>query len=300
MVSLDYDSHEARTSPAGEFPADAIRTQVEAITASRIFANSARMQRFLKIAVEYALSGRAHELKEYLIGVEAFDRHASFDPREDPIVRVEARRLRQKLKQYYDGPGRNDRILIEFAKGAYVPRFLRRPAVDPRTEPHLKSVAVLPFRNLGPEPDHEYFSDGLSEELIHLLTTLPSLQVVAWNSSARLKSADYDLAQIRRQLKVDSILCGTVRRVADQLRVTAQLINASDGRYLWSDLYERRMQDLFAIEEDIAWAIVNTLQIRSGHRPVASGSRQKVSDVEAHNLYLLGRYHANGALRKDC
>ena len=84
--------------------------------------------------------------------------------------------------------------------------------------------------------------------------------MVAWHSSARLKSAEYDLARIRQQLKVESILCGTVRRVADQLRVTAQLIDTSDGRYLWSELYERRMQDLFAIEEDIAWAIVNTLQ----------------------------------------
>ena len=232
-------------------------------------------------------------MKEYLIGVEAFDRNAAFDPREDPIVRVEARRLRNKLAQYYNGPGRDDQILVEFAKGAYVPRFLARSIAAPQSDSHVKSIAVLPFRNLGPEPDHEYFSDGLSEELIHLLTTVPGLQVVAWHSSARMKSAEYDPARIRRQLKVESILCGTVRRVADQLRVTAQLIDTSDGRYLWSELYERRMQDLFAIEEDIAWAIVNTLQIRSRRRPVSSGSRQKVSDVEAHNLYLLGRFHAN-------
>jgi TolB-like protein/Flp pilus assembly protein TadD len=294
MSSLDYDSHQTRTPPpGGDFPPDAIRAQVHAIAASGVFANSARMQRFLKLAVEYALSGKSHELKEYLIGVEAFDRSPSFDPREDPIVRVEARRLRQKLNQYYEGPGRDDQIVIEFAKGAYVPRFLAREGRGPASHLELKSIAVLPFRNLGPEPDHEYFSDGLSEELIHLLTTLQDLQVVAWHSSARMKSSEYDLAEIRRQLKVEWILCGTVRRVGEQLRVTAQLINTSDGRYLWSELYERRLQDLFAIEEDIAWAIVNTLQIRSGRRPVSSGSRQKVSDVEVHNLYLLGRFHAN-------
>lgn len=293
MLSLDYDSHEGQTFSSCEFPPHAVRAQVAAISANSIFANSARMQRFLKLVVDYALSGRATELKEYLIGVEAFDRNASFDPREDPIVRVEARRLRNKLKQYYEGPGRDDEILIEFTKGGYVPRFLHRAAAAPPAEARLNSIAVLPFRNLGPEPDYEYFSDGLSEELIHLLTTVPGLQVVAWHSSARLKSREYDLAYIRRQLKVESILCGTVRRVGDQLRVTAQLIDASDGRYLWSELYERRMQDLFAIEEDIAWAIVNTLQIRSRRRPVSSGSRQKVSDVEAHNLYLLGRFHAN-------
>jgi TolB-like protein/Flp pilus assembly protein TadD len=289
---LDYHSNQEDLRSLPEFPPELVRTQIAQICASSVFANSPRMQRFLKLAVEYTLAGRAQELKEYLIGVEAFDRPASFDPREDPIIRVEARRLRNKLKQYYEGPGRDDPFVVEFSKGTYVPYFSVRSAT-PRPGPELKCIAVLPFRNLGPEPDHEYFSDGLSEELIHLLTTVPGLQVVAWHSSAQLKSVEWDLNLVRRQLKVDAILCGTVRRVADHLRITAQLIATSDGRYLWSDLYERRLQDLFAIEEDIAWAIVNTLQIRSGRKPVAAGSRQKVTDVEAHNLFLLGRFHAN-------
>jgi TolB-like protein/Tfp pilus assembly protein PilF len=275
-----------------QFSPDAIREQIAKIVASEIFVNSTRMQRFLTLVVEYALSGRAKELKEYLIGVDVFDRDTSFDPRADPIVRVEARRLRRKLEEYYEGPGLEDELTIEFPKGSYVPRFLWKSS-SKRTESRLRSIAVLPFRNLGPEPDHEYFSDGLSEELIHLLTTIPGLQVVAWHSSARLKGSQYDLARIRQKLKVDTVLCGTVRRAGDQLRITAQLIDTAEGRYLWSELYERRMQDLFAIEEDIAWAIVNTLQIRLLRGPVSSPARQRVSNVEAYNLYLLGRFHAN-------
>ncbi len=279
-------------SKIGQFSSEAIRDQMARIVASEMFVNSTRMQRFLSLVVEYALNGRAKELKEYLIGVDVFDRDTSFDPREDPIVRVEARRLRSKLKKYYDGPGREDELLIEFPKGSYAPSFIWKSA-SAQPSPQLRSIAVLPFRNLGPEPDNEYFSDGLSEELIHLLTTIPGLQVVAWHSSARLKSSQHDMAHIRQKLKVDTVLRGTVRRARDQLRITAQLIDTADGRYLWSELYQRRMQDLFAIEEDIAWAIVNTLQIRMLHRPVSPAARQKVSNIEAYNLYLLGRFHAN-------
>jgi serine/threonine-protein kinase len=157
----------------------------------------------------------------------------------------------------------------------------------------LNSIAVLPFRNLGPEPDHDYFSDGLSEELIHRLTTVPNLRVVAWHSAARLKSSEYDLEQVRQQLKVDTVLCGTVRRAGSQLRITVQLIDTAEGRYLWSEIYERRLQDLFAIEEEIACAIVNTLQIRLGRTSAIPSAKQNIHNVEAYNLYLLGRFHAN-------
>jgi serine/threonine-protein kinase len=278
--------------PCGDCSPEAIREQITRILASEMFANSTRMQRFLALVVDYALSGRSSQLKEYLIGVEAFDKPSSFDPKADPIVRVEARRLRRKLKEYYDGPGSRDSLLVEFSKGSYAPRFAERTVADD-SAPRPKSIAVLPFRSLGPVPDHDYFSDGLSEELIHMLTTVPGLQVVAWHSSARLKDSQNDLAHIRQQLKVDTVLAGTVRRSADQLRITVQLIDTATGRYLWSELYERRMQDLFAIEEDIAWSIVNTLQVRLVRGPVSAGARQKTPNIEAHNLYLLGRFYAN-------
>src|SRR5438874_13227135 len=107
----------AETHPA-TLPSRAIRDAVEKIAASRAFAHADRMSRFLRFVVEHTLEGRAEELKEYLIGVEVFDRKPSFDQRVDPIVRVEARRLRAKLETYYDSEGRADELLIELPKGS--------------------------------------------------------------------------------------------------------------------------------------------------------------------------------------
>ncbi len=111
------------------------------------------MARFLRFTVERALAGKAGELKEYLIGVEVFDRKSSYDPRVDPIVRVEARRLRSKLKAYYEGDGKSDATLIEFLSGSYAPRLTVRTAAAPeRQAAEGITVAVLPFADLGLKP----------------------------------------------------------------------------------------------------------------------------------------------------
>src|SRR5690349_2993804 len=103
-----------------------VRQQLDKILASDVFADSRRMQRFLRLAVEHKLGGSAIRLKETVIGVEVFDKDPAYDPRLDPIVRVEARRLRSKLQQYYEGPGRDDGIVIELPKGCYAPAIHRR------------------------------------------------------------------------------------------------------------------------------------------------------------------------------
>src|SRR5262252_1059692 len=126
------------------------------------------MARFLRFAVEHALEGRADDLKEYVVGVEVFDRSADYDPRVDPIVRVEARRLRSKLKAYYESDGTADAVIIEFISGSYAPRIVERGRtadVPPAPTPNAVTVVVLPFADLSLKPGNEYFSDGLTEEL---------------------------------------------------------------------------------------------------------------------------------------
>src|SRR5689334_24955180 len=129
------------------------------------------MARFLRLAVERTLAGKGDQLKEYLIGVEVFDRSPSYDPRVDPIVRVEARRLRAKLKAYYDGDGRHDAVCFAFRPGGYAPEFRFSGDESPGEASGVAhGVAVLPFANLSANVDDSYFSDGLTEELIHALT----------------------------------------------------------------------------------------------------------------------------------
>jgi TolB-like protein len=245
------------------------------------------MARFLRVAVERTLDGKGDELKEYLIGVEVFDRKSDYDPRVDPIVRVEARRLRAKLKQYYDGDGRGDAVLIEFATGTYAPRFSWRGAAPSMTapEPGVVTTAVLPFANLSPNPENEYFSDGLTEELIHALTKVPGLRVVAWNTAAQMRDRSEDLLAIRQQLKAGTVLTGSVRIAGPRLRVRAQLIETATGLYLWSETFDREMQEVFAIQEEIAGAIVRTLRVQ-----LTGPSVRGRTSVSAYDWYLKGRY----------
>lgn len=270
----------------------AIRRQLEKIAAHGLFARSERMVRFLRLAVEHVLEGKSSELKEYLIGVEVFDRPPSYDPRVDPIVRVEARRLRAKLNSFYENDGRNDPVIIEFATGTYAPEIRFRPDTAP-AEPAASTVAVLPFANLSQSAENDYFSDGLTEELIHALTKFSGMRVVAWDSAARMRGVEQDTGEVRRQLNVANVLTGSVRIAGQNLRVRAQLIDTATGVYLWSETFDRQMQDVFAIQEEIARAIVRTLRVQwlSGSE-TALGGRTRTT-LTSYDLYLKGRFHLN-------
>jgi TolB-like protein/tetratricopeptide (TPR) repeat protein len=164
------------------------------------------------------------------------------------------------------------------------------PAGDPRraaTTAPATAIAVLPFANISRDPENEYFCDGLSEELINGLTQFRELRVVAHSSSFAFKGRDGDVREIGRQLGVGSILEGSVRKAGDQIRISAQLINAADGYHVWSEQYDRRLVDVFAIQDEISAAILAQLKVellRPG-RP----ARRPTSSMAAHDLYLKGR-----------
>jgi serine/threonine-protein kinase len=269
----------------------AIRGQLEKILAHSLFVRSERMGRFLRLAIERTLEGRTNELKEYLLGVEVFDRKASYDPRVDPIVRVEARRLRSKLHSYYEGDGRNDAIVFEFAAGSYVPRIRSNTEVPASVPSTIPTVAVLPFANLSACSDHDYFSDGLTEELIHALTKVSGMRVVAWSSAARLRGVEQEVLEARRRLQVANVLTGSVRISGSRLRVRAQLIETETGTYLWSETFDRQMEDVFAIQEEIARNIVRTLRIQLAGGPEKAPLASSPTSVSSYDYYLKGRYH---------
>jgi TolB-like protein len=205
--------------------------------------------------VEQCLEGRQGALKEYLVGVEVFNKLETFDPRIDSIVRVEARRLRSKLDRYYLTDGRDDNIVVQFRKGSYVPQILSREQVEAiggtdgiGSRIGRKSVEVAKFSNLGLDPVHAHFCSGLTEDLISALTKVPTLQVMARISS---ESNGH---------KADYVLEGSVRKQDDRLRIAAQLIDSASSTYIWSETYERDISDAFAVQDEISKAIVGALR----------------------------------------
>ena len=124
------------------------------------------------------------------------------------------------------------------------------------------SIAVLPFANMTSDKEKEYFSDGISEELLNLLAKIPQLKVAARTSSFSFKGKGVEIPEIARQLHVANVLEGSVRKSGDQLRITAQLIRAADGYHLWSETYDRKMDDIFKIQDEIAGEVVKELKVK--------------------------------------
>jgi TolB-like protein/Tfp pilus assembly protein PilF len=181
-------------------------------------------------------------------------------------------------------------LALLVAGGGYL---LARRAGAGAGAPVAASAAVLPFSDLSGGKDQEYFSDGLTEELITALNQVPNLRVAARTSSFQFKGKQADVRDVGRQLGVATVVEGTVRRQGDKLRVTAQLVSTRDGFNLWSSSYDRDMKDVFAVQEEIARAIAQALRVRlSGRADTALGQRP-TTDLAAHDLYLKGLFALN-------
>ena len=316
-------------SPAAPGPSPAeVRQQLEKILSSPGFVDAGRLSPFLRFLVNETLAGEGPRLKELVIGVEVFQRSGNYDPRIDPIVRVEARRLRSRLDEYYRSSGLGDPIRVSLPKGSYVPRF--EPVAVPRTDrapnswmtptrwvalvialvgvaatwlvlarypgpapPGPPRLAVLPFANLSAEGDSDYFSDGLTDELIDGLARVDGLRVVARSLVFQYKAKSVDVRQLARDLNITSVVEGSVRKSGDRLRITAHLTNATDGYQLWSQTFDRQLKDVFAIQEEIARSIVSHLKVQLRVAAGRSLAARYAGNIEAYNLYLKGRYQAN-------
>ena len=165
-----------------------------------------------------------------------------------------------------------------------------RAAAPAVAEPsRIPSLAVLPFANLSADKENEYFSDGLAEDIIDALAQVPGLRVMARTSAFAFRGKEQDVREIGARLNVEHIVEGSVRRAGSRIRVTAQLVKASDGYHLWSQRFDREMTDVFAIQDEISQAIVEKLRVQlAGDRPLV---KRHTENVEAYNLYLKARYH---------
>jgi TolB-like protein/Tfp pilus assembly protein PilF len=171
------------------------------------------------------------------------------------------------------------------------------PPVEAPLEAAAKSIAVLPFADMSAGKDQEYFADGLSEELLNMLAKIPELRVAARTSAFKFKGEKIDVQEVAQKLKVAHVLEGSVRKSGNKVRITAQLIKAADGYHLWSETYDRTLDDIFVVQDDIAGEVVKALKLTLlGPTPVP---RSKPVDLEAYNLALQGRFFLDRRSRKD-
>ena len=162
-----------------------------------------------------------------------------------------------------------------------------------------RTIAVLPFVNMSGDAENEYFSDGISEEILNLLTKLPQLKVSSRTSSFNLKGEKIDIPTAARQLGVGTILEGSVRRAGDRVRITAQLIEAASDSHLWSETYDREIKDVFAIQDDIARSIADALQVALGPKERRALQNVATSNASAYDFYLKGRKYFYLMNRRD-
>ena len=252
----------------GDWSAEEVLVELDRVLASRVFAHSARLGRFLRFGAEAALAGRTN-VNEYSIGVDVFGRGESFDPRIDPIVRVDAHRLRAKLREYYDGEGAEDRIEICLPLRTYIPVFCTRGGRCTFAKPitqlcavggERESIAVFPFASLRAGQEGAFFAGGLTAELIHALAALNEWRVVAGDATTS-GAARPDLRESAGELNIDMAVWGTVRRAGSIFRVAVEIFTVPDRTVLASQIHEAPVDDVVAMQTEIARAICEAVRL---------------------------------------
>ena len=244
---------------------DDARGQLARILSRPSFQRSERMSRFLSFVTEETLEGRSNDLKEYILAIAVFDRDPSFDPSSSSLVRVEAGRLRKILAQYYLEEGKDDPLVLEIPKGAYSVRFTLARRPDSDTEAHTPpvslpkdkpSIAVLPFEKRSTTERAPFLSEGLSDEIITNLSKFRQFYLIARNSSFNLPMRSDDHGVIGEVLGARYIIDGHVQESGNHVRVTARLVDAVTGGVVWQDRYDRALEDIFSLQDEISKAIV--------------------------------------------
>jgi serine/threonine-protein kinase len=307
-----------------------IQEQLDRILSSTTFSGSERHRRFLRFVVEQALKGDTDKLNEFVLGFEVFNKNDSFDPRIDSIVRVEARRLRERLRKYYEDEGRNDPLVVTLRPRSFVPEFEERsgepqkagakPAAwlrlhktvaiaaaaivcgaiattaliwlrwGPPELPKTASVIVLPFQSLTPGPEHESLGDRVTDALISGLAERRGLRVISRASGIQFKESGRSPYAFAAELHVDYIIEGTVRADAGRVVISAKMTDTHTQSYVWAETRESDAQALADLERDLTNGMVAKIRLPL---PPVTGDRpaRRRSNPEAYGNYLKGQYY---------
>jgi len=255
-----------------KFSLEIIRGQLDRILRSPHFKGSSKQRAFLSFVVGETLAGRTSQIKGYTIAVAVYGRNEGFDPQTDPVVRLEAGRLRRALANYYQSAGQDDPLRIEIAKGGYVPSFEANAprsaaATSPTAEHRVNgqnagpSIAVMPLSNLTGDAGQDYFVDGLTEELTSELARYQEFRVIASQSTLRYKGEKVDPKEICRELGVRFLLMGSVRKGSENIKVAVQLLDTTTAEQIWGESYKRNLDatDLIELQEEIGHRVIGTI-----------------------------------------
>jgi adenylate cyclase len=277
--------------------------QLDRILASQSFRTTGRLSDFVRFVVQETLAGNQHQIKGYTVATRVFERPGSFDAKADPVVRIQAGRLRRRLAEYYSKEGATDPIRIQIPKGSYVPEFLRADEVGDlgrRSKAAAEgpagsrfegpSVAVLPFVYIGDVSDVSFLADGITEELVVSLSRFQGLAVIGRQSTLRYKQSDATVEQVSRDLGVRFVVTGSVRKIGDTIRVAAQLTDAVDSSQRWADTLQRDLTTagLFEIQDEITHRVVASIGDEYGAIP-----RQLTRETRGKPPHELSAYEAS-------
>jgi TolB-like protein len=301
-------------APTGE----EVRAQLDRILGHRDFEASDRIRELLRFVVEEDLAGRTERLKGYTIAVEVFGRPPDFDANLDPIVRIQAGRLRRALEHYYLVAGGNDPVVISIPKGGYVPACTRPSRVTPSSDASIfdavaelplgVAVAVLPFRELAPESGDSFFAQGLTDEVCSELSRYQDLCVIPCRQGLALAD-DADLPQdLARKLGARFLLEGSVRRETDRAKISVRLVDGAQGMQVWAQGYGLPLSPdgLIAVQEtiaiDVSAALGDAYGVISQH--LAIGARRVApAEMKTYEALLLFHDHSislDPAVGADC
>ena len=304
--------------PMGDLPdylSGEIRTQLDKLSASPDFQASRKQLTFLSYVVEETLQGRAEGLKAYTVALDVYGRDESFDPQTDPIVRVEAGRLRKALENYYKTAGKKDEIIIHIPKGGYRPIFARSETLGPEEPSKVSareaaekikkhSIAVLPIRNLNGASEQEYFAEGLTEELTAELARYQDISVIASQTSLQYRDREISYKTIGREIGTRFLLEGTIRTSKDDFKVTFRLLDCTTSEQVWQQSFKRSLnaQNLIHLQEEISQTIIGVIADQFGMvtRILSRESRKEIpASLQSYDAVLRFYQYENTLIKES-
>lgn len=266
-----------------------VQRQLKKICTSATFRSAGRLRRFLEFVVQEILAGRKEQLKEYVVGVAVFDKTAAFDPRTDPIVRVQARRLRSMLERYYGEEAEADELVIELPKGGYAPLFRVHDAPQPPPAwtaglVSRNTVAVDVLADHSAAGDLNFFCQGLRQEILFTLAQVPEVRLLA-GEAGKTSVARSTAGQAAL------VVSGSVRRSGEDLRLILQIVDRACDCLLWSGSLDAKLADPIAAQREAALTLAAQVRTRIETGAGRQLQRRTLGNPAARNLYLQGRYH---------